>query len=416
MRRQFPLGITVVVLACASGQSSTGGASAAERERVVNLVPFDLANCFPQKLDLGKTANEYTLQAAFRAARPAIGECLVDAKLQNPAVATKGKVTIGMDPSGTTIGVHADGVKPEAITCIETAVRKELGGVSLPANAKPISLDAPIERDPAQMVRMGVNESSDVVGAIRLALPQWCSCFDSLRTQAPPELAGPVSVVRPDVAQYADRFKAPDGGVRSKDPVQPTLTAAEPSGAQAASCVNERIAKMSFKTSPEQLVVPVQLLLLNSSASKGFSAATPPPMQFAQLDAIREQRQADAFAALARRQNVANTYDAQVQAYQAAASSKDAKKRSAAGAMVSGLKTGCAELVKADDAYTKALEEQAAVEQQAVTLAQTLKAKDPVWGDAEKAAAGAMADTQKQIDAAKQLRAANEKACPKAKF
>ena len=149
MRRQFPLGITVVVLACASGQSSTGGVSAAERERVVNLVPFDLANCIPQKLDLGKTANEYTLQAAFRAARPAIGECLLDAKLQNPAVATKGKVTVGMDPSGTTIGVHADGVKPEAITCIETAVRKEFGGVSLPANAKPISLEAPIERDPA---------------------------------------------------------------------------------------------------------------------------------------------------------------------------------------------------------------------------------------------------------------------------
>ncbi len=70
MRRQFPLFIAVFVLACASGQSSTGGASAAERQRVVNLVPFDLANCFPPKLDLGKTANEYTLQAAFRA-RPA---------------------------------------------------------------------------------------------------------------------------------------------------------------------------------------------------------------------------------------------------------------------------------------------------------------------------------------------------------
>ncbi len=139
-------------------------------------------------------------------------------------------------------------------------------------------------------------------------------------------------------------------------------------------------------------------------------------MQFAQLDAVREQRQAEAFAALARRQNVANIYDAQVQAYQAAANSKDAKKRKAAGAMVKDLKTGCADLVKADDAYTKALEDEAAVEQQAVTLAQTLKAKDPVWADAEKASSGALADTQKQIDAAKQLRTANEKACPKEKF
>ncbi|MGZ6162161.1 MAG: hypothetical protein ACXWLS_02430, partial [Myxococcaceae bacterium] len=96
--------------------------------------------------------------------------------------------------------------------------------------------------------------------------------------------------------------------------------------------------------------------------------------------------------------------------------SKDVKKRKAAGAMVKDLKTGCAELVKADDTYTKALEDESAVEQQALTLAQTLKAKDPSWADAEKAAQGAVADTQKQIDAATQLRAANEKACPKEKF
>ncbi len=178
MRRQFPLFIAVFVLACASGQSTTGGASAAERERVVNLVPFDLATCFPPKLNLGKTANEYTLQAAFRAARPAIGECLADAKVQNPAAATKGKATIAMDASGTNITVHADGLKPAGISCIENAIRAQVAGVSLPAGAKPLTLDAPIERDPASMVRMGINESSDVVGAIRLALPKWCSCFE----------------------------------------------------------------------------------------------------------------------------------------------------------------------------------------------------------------------------------------------
>ncbi len=414
MRRQFPLFIAVFVLACAGGQSA-GGASAAERERVVNLVPFDLATCFPPKLDLGKTANEYTLQAAFRAARPAIGECLADGKAQNPAAATKGKATIAMDASGTKVTVAAEGLKPAATSCIENAVRAQLAGVSLPAGAKPLTLDAPIERDTASMVRMGINESSDVVGAIRLALPQWCSCFESLRTQAPPELAGPVLLLRPDIAQYADRRKLADGGSLSKETVQPALTATEPSGATAASCVNGQISKLQFKITPEQLNVPVQILLLNSGAS-GFAAGSPPLMQFAQLDVVREQRQADAFAALARRQNVANAYDAQVQTYQAAAASKDVNKRKSAGAMVKDLKTGCAQLVKADDTYTKALEDESAVEQQALTLAQTLKAKDPSWADAEKAAQGAVADTQKQIDAAKQLRAANEKACPKEKF
>jgi len=414
MRRQFPLFTAAFVLACAS--QSTQGAHAAERERVVNLVPFDLGNCFPTKLDLGKTANEYTLQAAFRAARPAIGECLADGKVQNPAVATRGKATIAMDPSGTKVTVTADGLKASAITCIENAVRAQVAGVSLPAGAKPVTLEAPIEREPAAMVRMGVNESSDVVGAIRLALPQWCSCFESLRTQTPPELTGQVVVVRPDVAQYADRFKLPDGGSASKDPVHATLTASEPSGTAAAACVNGQIAKLQFKTTPDQLTIPIQILLLNSSATQGLASNSPPLMQFAQLDVVREQRQAEAFAALARRQNVANVYDAHVDAYQAAANSKDVKKRKSAGAMVKDLKSGCAELVKADDGYTKALEAESAVEQQAVTLAQSLKAKDATWADAEKASQAAVAETQKMIDAAKQLRAANEKACPKEKF
>jgi hypothetical protein len=65
-------------------------------------------------------------------------------------------------------------------------------------------------------------------------------------------------------------------------------------------------------------------------------------MQFAQLDAVRESRQAHAFAALARRQNVADAYDKQVQAYQAAANSKDSKKRKSASSMVKDLKAGCA--------------------------------------------------------------------------
>src|SRR5262245_57907842 len=76
MRRQFSLlsgtvaGLVVLWLACAGGQSGGATASPGDRQRVQNLVPFNVANCFPSKLDLGKTANEYTLQAAFRGARP----------------------------------------------------------------------------------------------------------------------------------------------------------------------------------------------------------------------------------------------------------------------------------------------------------------------------------------------------------
>src|SRR5215468_7844919 len=219
MRRQFSsliavvAGLVAVGLACAGGQSTgMNPPAAAQQQRVQNIIPFNLATCFPTKLDLGKTANEYTLQAAFRGALPAINECLVDAKVQNPNAPTKGKVTVTLDSSGTTVGVTGDGLQPAGAACIEKAIRAELEGVSVPSGGKPLTLEGPIERDPSGMVRMGINESSDVQGTIRLNVPQWCSCFDSVKTAAPPELGGVVTLTRSDIAQVADRLKLPDGG------------------------------------------------------------------------------------------------------------------------------------------------------------------------------------------------------------
>jgi len=425
MRRQFSLLIAMVAVAaiavavaCAGGgqAATTSTAAPAERQRVQNLVPFDVANCFPSKLDLGKTANEYTLQAAFRGARPAINECLADGKVQNASAATKGKASISMDASGTSVTVTGDGVQPSATACIEKAIRAQLEGVSAPSGGKPLALDGPVERDPASMVRMGINEASDVQGSIRLGVPQWCSCFDSIKTQAPPELAGAVTLNRADIIAHAGALKAPDGGQVSNRAVISALQPTDASGAQVASCVNQKVEALPLKSTSEQLAVPAQVLLVNSGGAPTMPPNTAPPMQFAQLDAVRESRQAHAFAALARRQNVADAYDKQVQAYQAAANSKDSKKRKSASSMVKDLKGGCASLVKADDEYSKALEGEAAVEQQALSLAQSLKAKDASWSEAENASAAALADTNKQLDASKQLRAANEKACPKEKF
>lgn len=415
MRRLFPLSLAVMALGCAGGQSSAS-ANPAERQKVGNLVPFDIANCFPAKLDLGKTANEYTLQAAFRGARPAIQECLLDARVQNSNATTRGKVAISMDGSGTTVAVSGEGLQAGPRSCIDNVIRTQLAGISAAGDGKPVSFEGPFEREPSTMVRMGINEASDVQGTIRLALPQWCTCFEPTRTEPPPEFVGSVTLTREEITKFADRLKAPDGGAVISKPVVASLQASDPSGAPLASCLNQRIETLPLKSSSEQLGVPAQILLVNSNGSLSTPGGVAPPLQFAQLDAVRERRQAEAFAALARRQNVANAYDAQVQAYQAAANSKDAKKRKSASGMVKDLKAGCAALVKADDEYTRALEAEATVEQQAVTLAQTLKAKDPSWSEAEKASLGAMADTQKQIDASKQLRAANDKACPKEKF
>ena len=120
MRRHLSLFIPLM-LACAGGQSGATAANPAERQKIVNLVPFDIANCFPSKVDLGKTANEYTLQAAFRASQPAMDECMVDGRnLTDPNAGIKGKLGISLDANGTT--VTSEGLPPAVQSCVENAL------------------------------------------------------------------------------------------------------------------------------------------------------------------------------------------------------------------------------------------------------------------------------------------------------
>ena len=388
-------------------------------QRVANLVPFDISNCAPRALELSKPINDFAVQAAFRSSRPYLQECLVDGKNWDSTKPLHGKVTTTVDGTGAKAAASADGLQTAAKTCIEKAVLGQLGGVApLAADSKPITFDGPFERGPNTAVRMGINDPSDIEGAIRLALPQWCGCFDDYKTKAPPLIAGPVTLTRADQLQHPERFKLPDGGLPTLRPVSAALAGppGDAAAAKAAACLNPKVESLPLKAGAEQYISPVQLLLLNSNATDTAPAAAPPPVQFAQLDAVREQRQADAFAALARRQKVADDYDKLVVKYQTGIKSTDPKKRKAAAGMVNDLKSGCAALLKADDAFTTALETQSGVEQRAIELARTLKASDPSWADAEAAATGAAGDTQKQIADSKTLKAANEKACPKTKY
>jgi hypothetical protein len=418
-KRLVLLTLSAVILACAGGQTAGGAPAVESKQRLSNLVPFDLSNCFTKAIELGKPVNEYALQAAFRASRPALQECLTDGRTYDASKPMKGTAAITVDSSGPKVTVAGEGLQPAAQTCIQKAAGAQLANAApLAADAKPVSFTGPFERGAGTAVRLGINEVSDVEGTVRLALPQWCTCFEPYRTKAPPQLSGQIDVVRPEAAKSSDRFKLPDGGVRSTQPVISTLRSSEsePASTQLASCLNQRIEQLQFKTTTDELIVPAQLLLINSNSSETLSPSAPPLLQFAQLDAVIQQREAESFAQLARRQTVADAYDQNVQRYQAGIKSKDAKKRRAADAMVKDLKSGCAALVRADDDYTHALETQAAVEQKALEMARAFKAKDPSWADAETAAVGAAADTQKQLDASRQLRAANEKACPKEKF
>ena len=320
-------------------------------------MPFDLASCNPRALDLSKPINEFGVQAAFRASRPFIQECLTDAKNYDGTKPLRGKVNTAVDGAGLKVSATGEGLQPAPKACIEKAVAGQLGTVApLPADAKPISFDGPFERLPNTGVRMGINEASDVEGTVRLALPQWCSCFDDYKTKAPPQLSGMVTLTRKDMLDKPDRFKLPDGTVpKQLLPVSSALAgpAGDANASKAAACINGKVNTLPLTSKAEQFLTPVQLLLVNSNSTEQLPASALPPLRFVQLDSTREQRQADASPRWVAAEG-GRRLRQKVTTYQTSTVDRCQKRKQAAG-ILARAQTGCAALVKSDDEFTAAL-------------------------------------------------------------
>jgi hypothetical protein len=237
-------------------------------------------------------------------------------------------------------------------------------------------------------VTFGINEGSDFSGHVRLAQEQWCECYAAYPVQAPPVLTAKITL--------------------KKASPTPTEVTFEPSGStegdQLAACLKTKIAAVPAKLSSDELTFPHRFVHFNAQATE-LAATLPPELRFYQLELVRGQRAADAAIAFGMRANAAETYDAIVAKYQ---KSKDWK-------LVPELKEKCASLVKAADSWISAVEAQQAAEQQTVTLVGELKAKDEGWNAVETASQTALADTQKDLETAKQRRQQDEAACPKEK-
>ncbi|MBK7857683.1 MAG: hypothetical protein IPJ65_03435, partial [Archangiaceae bacterium] len=135
--------ISVAVLCLAAEKA------APDRQRVENLVPFDVAGCFAPTASIAPNAEGVT--GGLRLARPAVLECLTDAKARGSAT----RVTLTFENGAVT----ATSVEGEAKACIEKAA----GKVPWPAGAAKASIE--LAAAPAT-VKLGVNAASDIAAAI----------------------------------------------------------------------------------------------------------------------------------------------------------------------------------------------------------------------------------------------------------
>lgn len=375
--------LTALVLAsCATtGSQAASNASGETMEKMVvsNMLPFDVASCGVRPLQLGAPSAEL-IQGALLSIGPMVQECFVDRRAleEGPLEATL-RVTVGPTVAYEVVG---RGVSASGKECL-VAAAKRLPFKPLDAGATPVTGEVPIQTAGKSVV-MGINQASDVAGAIRLAQPSFCSCYAELGQEPAPVLAAKLTL--------------------STD--KPVVVSMEPSSAPAVSaCVAQKVAALAL---PQAAVtLPYQFLLTNSYAS-GPTPGAQPALQFQQLDGVRAQRTADVLLAVGQRGPAGHAYDALVAKYKSMKPEKSWQ-------LIPELKAKCGAIITADDAWLGALKELVSVYDASLVMAQAERAKDPAWAPVEEALAGQRASTAAEFKRVEGQRKADEGACPKSK-
>ena len=394
-RRLMLLTAALTVVACA-GQKAEGKKTKAteSKQRLANVVPFDLAGCFPREHILPKPANEAVLTALWVSAQPRVTECLVDPKHRGAEKLTTLTVKSTLDETGLKRDVSGTNLSAEGQKCIETVLASTGRVDALPKGHKPVVLQNKLEhqvgRDPA--VEMKVNEISDVAATVRLASPQWCECYAAWK-DAPPH----VQTAKLTLHKAGDKTAAVIEVAPTNDAV------ADPVG----TCVKGKLAALALPVTSDTLSIPgLPLLYINTSLDHDLSADQPGSIRIAQLDGLRAQRNADSALRAGAAANSAQTYAAAVTKYKANPKSVTVKE----------LKDKCEGLLKSDDDYLKSLGAQVDIDQRTLALATSLKATDASWTELEVEAQKQVVTSQAQVVEAKKIRQKDSDACPKVKL
>lgn len=384
--------------------STTARAADKEKDKVGNFVPFDLAVCFLKPASVEAPATDTALSGLWILARPLVLECMADTRFYVEGKSPAFKVTLSVTDAGFTQSVDSDGLTAFGKKCIQDAATRVSPKLDpLPAGSKPVSFSEQWPELPAAaQVRFGSNEFSDVTGTVRLALPAMCPCFAQFEKGPDPASIG----LKVQLTQAPEKFKAPDGSL----PPAVLVTVADSAPAAVKTCLTPKLTALSYpKPKSDQIVVPYEITFLNSVADTTETGNLPDNVRFAQLDAMAVPRAAASQLDLDRKVKSSDAYNALVKQYQDLAK-KDPKK---AKGMLKDLVASCKQMVAQDDIYIASLESEAKLRQEQLSVVTALSAKNAAWAPLQDAAKKTAADSDARVAKAKELKASDEKVCPK---
>lgn len=410
------------MLACAGQQGAQGGGAqkpTEERQAARNISYFDLATCFPRKLELPGAVNDAVVVGVLVAARPQVMECLVPQDNRGPAEDTAVTAKATVSTTGTELSVTGENLTAAGETCVREALTKATAELKLaaPEAAKGKTPEAPApvtaqaefkhKRDVTPTVTMGVNDSSNVIGAIRLAQTSLCECYADWQNAPPKQLKAAIKVSPSGAAAAPAEGEAAPAG----DMVSPTEVTIEQTGDAAAdkvaACLQPKLMALKIPKPAGEIQIPgAPLFYIHSGVSEPMDGS-PADIRFIQLDALAGQRNADTAIALGARTQAVTVYDGLVQRYKANPQKE--------WRLVDQLTARCAELVASDDRWIKAVEAQLELDKRTLALITELKATDPAYAEAETKAQARVEQTQKDLEVAQTTKTQDQGVCPKRK-
>lgn len=452
MIRVVATALLALALGCTTMTSSTGekAVTKAEQVKVANITYFDLANCYPQALQVPERPSEGVLVGLLVASRPQMMECLVDPKNRGPKEETHLVVDTTVGPSGVPEHkISGDNLTPDGETCVRAVLAKAVPEFKVKAAAPPpepakpqpgkgaqgkgkgkakgkqqepppeppaaeaapaadapppgtVTARAEFLHDATKLpaVKMGLNVVSDAAGVIRLAMPTWCDCYEPWKAAPSRLLKSKIKLTMPPLKE--GEKDPPATAVPSSADVEATQDAIAD---QVGACIRGKLAQTPFNATINALEIPYQYAFVNSNMAESLPEA-PSWVQFAHLDSVRGQRSAEAAIAVGARSSAENIYNGLVAKYQ-----KDQS------VPVKTLKERCKALLEADEGWAKSIQKQLAVDEKMLGLVTDLKKSEgEQWTDAETAAQQQVTETKKALDVAEKTRTSDAAACPKERY
>jgi hypothetical protein len=373
--------LTTLSLGCATPKEAQG-ASSVSQQKAENLVHFDVASCQKPSGIVSEVTNGETILGGMLSVQPAILECFVSPENRQGNQNIDVKLTTSVSSEAVFHEVEGENLSPAGVACIESALAPlqfQLRASGTAVRTASISISFPSN---SPQVVFGINDISDLIGHVRLAIGKACHCY------APMEHSG--------IAEISMVLT-----VSVKQPAKISLSGNNRRIHEMATCLELELSKLNLQASRGGLVLErVPLQFINSKA-EDFPPEAKPELVFLHTDGLRTHNASILALRLGEKMQAEAAYNQLSSKHKARPTSASAR----------DLNTSCANLTKANEAWVLAIETQFNLDKRIADISARLRSNDARWEAVANRASDIVPESRAALVEAQKTLEANKNAC-----